>query len=155
MRSEDRGAPARGTGHLTSDAPAGDGDVEQTWEISVPAAASELASLRRWARQVLHERAAPGDVVDDIELATSELATNVIRHTGSDTVRVRVTRTWGAWILDVADAERAPTPAGRQLPPSDDPTGRGLYVVSSVMDRVDLVEVEGATVVRCTRLDSS
>ena len=94
-------------------------------------------------------------MVDDIELATSELATNVIRHTGSDTVRVRVTRTWGAWILDVADAERAPTPAGRQLPPSDDPTGRGLYVVSSVMDRVDLVEVEGATVVRCTRLDSS
>jgi len=130
-------------------------EVEETSTLSLPATAGELASVRRWARHFLEERGASDDLVDDIELAASELATNVVRHTGSDAIRLRIARNKTAWTLDVADAEDAPAPTEARLPPPDDPTGRGLYVVASVMDRVDIVTVDGAHVIRCTRLDGS
>lgn len=129
--------------------------VRETATLSVPASADELASVRRWARHFLEERGATGVMVDDIELAVSELATNVIRHTASDTIRLRIARSNRSWILDVGDADDAPAPASAQLPPADDPTGRGLFVVKSLMDRVEVVTVDGATVIRCTRADSS
>lgn len=139
------------TGH---DRRIGDG-VEETSALALPAAASELAAVRRWARRFLEERGAPEDVIDDVELAASELATNVVRHTDSGMLRLRIVRSRNAWILDVADAGHVPAPTEARLPPSDDPTGRGLYVVTSVMDRVEVVTVDGAQVIRCTRAETS
>lgn len=130
-------------------------DSEESSFLTVPAAATELASVRRWVRSVLASHDAPDDVVEDVELAVSELATNVVRHTDADTIRMRMQRNGGEWVLDVADAERVPEPADAELPPPDDPTGRGLYVVSSVMDRVEVVTVDDVTVIRCTRRDRS
>ena len=43
------------------------------------------------------------DLVEDFELAVSELATNVIRHTDAETISLVLTRASTEWVLDVAD----------------------------------------------------
>lgn len=99
----------------------------------------------------MQARGAAPDLVDDFELAVSELATNVLRHTDSDSIGVAVRRIGGDWVLDVADAERVPPLDSVELPAPSQITGRGLFVVISVMDNVGVATIDGTQVVRCIR----
>ena len=126
----------------------GDTDVLR---LARPASAEELGSIRAAVRGFMEAHGAAPDLVDDFELAVSELATNVLRHTASDSIGVVVQRCGDAWVLDVADAERVPPLDSVELPAPSQITGRGLFVVMSVMDDVGMATVEGAQVIRCVR----
>ncbi len=126
----------------------GDTDVLR---LTRPASADELGPIRAALRDFMEAHGAAPDLVDDFELAVSELATNVLRHTESDSLAVVVHRTGRDWVLDVADAERVPPLDSVELPSPSQITGRGLFVVVSVMDDVGVATVEGAQVVRCVR----
>jgi serine/threonine-protein kinase RsbW len=126
------------------------GDTE-VLRLTHPASADELGSIRSAVRDFLGARGAGPELVDDFELAVSELATNVLRHTDSESISVVVKRTDSEWVLDVADAERVPPLDTVELPAPTETTGRGLFVVMSVMDDVGVATVEGAQVVRCVR----
>jgi serine/threonine-protein kinase RsbW len=91
------------------------------------------------------------DVADDLELVVSELATNVIEHTTSPTLTIRVEKTPDAWVLDVADVDDLSILDHVELPDRSEVTGRGLFVVASLVDDVRIVDDGGRHAVRCTR----
>ncbi|GEM_PF-1122236 len=110
-----------------------------------------LEWLRRMVRTFMNSHRSPPDVIDDVELVVSELATNVIRHTDSDVLTVRLAVVAGRWIIDVADAEDLTVLDDVTLPPTDAPHGRGLYIAAELMDDITTVEIGGRCFVRCTR----
>lgn len=86
---------------------------------------ASVAAARRFATQVLP--ATTREVRDAVELMVSELATNCIRHTGS-AFDLTVTQARGAIRVEVTDRDGG-TPSVRS-PGPDEPTGRGLQIVS-------------------------
>lgn len=119
--------------------------------LSLPADARHLAWLRRCVRTFVQEHGSPPDVVDDLELVASELGTNVIRHTDSDTLGLRLTEADGRWILVVADADDLPDAPEVALPSPQAVGGRGLFIANELMDDVSIVSQGGRRVVRCIR----
>ncbi|MFJ6614000.1 ATP-binding protein [Streptomyces sp. NPDC091289] len=77
-----------------------------------------------------------GELVDDAELITSELATNVISHakgTG-DYFELGLRRRNGVLILEVADSYQWLMPELRK-PTDDETSGRGLLIVDALAER--------------------
>lgn len=126
------------------------GDVD-VLRVVLPASSDELGPIRASVREFMTGHDAAPDLVSDFELAVSELATNVIRHTEADTISLVLTRGSTEWVLDVADAERVPPLDSIRLPEPTQTTGRGLFVVMSLMDHVGVTTVDDAQVVRCVR----
>jgi anti-sigma regulatory factor (Ser/Thr protein kinase) len=142
------------------DAPAGQdpeqhaeqyGPEVQRAEIGVRASPAELRGLRHRVVEFARETGGDDDVVESLELAVSELATNVIQYTDADEIHVVVQCTPSRWILDVGDADDLELPADIPMPPASAAEGRGLYVTRSVMDTLTAVDVDGRRVVRCTK----
>lgn len=123
--------------------------------LTTPASADSLGSIRSGVADFLGGHGAGAAVIADFELAVSELATNVIRHTPASSISVMLSHEPGRWVLDVADADGVPPLESVELPEVTQITGRGLFVVKSVMDTVAVVEVGGAQVVRCVRFIST
>lgn len=130
------------------------GSSEVSLVVRMPVKESELRSLRDGVRSFLQERCADDEVVDDVELAVSELATNVIQHSTADSVSVVVRRVATGWQLDVHDADEVPALDDVKKPPSDSITGRGLFTVQSVMDEMSIEKLGDNTIIRCTRYDT-
>jgi serine/threonine-protein kinase RsbW len=120
--------------------------------IAVPASTSELSSLRHRVAAFARDTGGDDTVAESLELAVSELATNVIRHTAAAEIRVMVHRAPTRWVLDVTGADDLELPVEIPMPPRHPAAGRGLFVTQSVMDSVATVAVDGHRVVRCTKL---
>lgn len=119
-------------------------------DLQVLADAAELGRLRRGVVDWVRGKGGDRDASDALELAVSELATNVLQHTGAPEIHVSVMRTNDGWILDVASAEHLDLTDDVALPPVTERTGRGLFVVQSVMDSVSVLDVDDGRVVRAT-----
>jgi anti-sigma regulatory factor (Ser/Thr protein kinase) len=104
------------------------------WRISVPGVPAIVAVARRLVRAALQDSPRR----DDIELVTSELMTNAIRHTPSGeagslvSLRIRAREGWAR--VEVADLGSAtwglPRPAT-----AEDECGRGLGIIQMLADR--------------------
>jgi anti-sigma regulatory factor (Ser/Thr protein kinase) len=92
-------------------------------------------------------------IVADLELVTTELATNVIHHTDSDQITVAVQRVGDTWVIEVdgADALAVADTVPNVRPPDVEPTGRGLLIVYALTDSVELVERDGHRLIRCLK----
>jgi serine/threonine-protein kinase RsbW len=103
--------------------------------ISVPVA-------RHVVRSAIEGIGVTAECADDIEVALSEACTNVLLHTGPGTVYdVRVDLDDECCVLRVMDMGRWFDPGS---PPDDRPApdaeaGRGLPLMSSLVDRVEFV----------------
>jgi anti-sigma regulatory factor (Ser/Thr protein kinase) len=135
-----------------SDGPSNPGDGVKAVTVQVPARADALAGLRRTVREYIHSAGGERSIADDLELVTSELATNVIEHTSAPTITLTIERTTEAWVIQVDDvvdpfvlAEVIALPAVSQ------PTGRGLFVVQSLVDDLEVVETPTSRALRCRR----
>ena len=116
------------------------------------AVAGELAGLRRVVRSYVESAGGDGATVDDLELVVSELATNVIDHTTSPTISITIERTPDSWVIQVADVgDRFVLSNIAALPPTFERTGRGLFVVRSLVDDLEIVETPTSRVIRCSR----
>jgi anti-sigma regulatory factor (Ser/Thr protein kinase) len=120
-------------------------------EIDVPASSAALRSLRHRVVEFARDTGGDDDVVESLELAVSELATNVLQYTDADEIRVVVQCTPSRWILDVGDADDLELPADISMPPASAAEGRGLFVTRSVMDTLTAIDVDGRRIVRCTK----
>jgi len=118
-------------------------------EIRANADPSELSSLRHQVRQFVQDAGGSKDLATDLELVVSELATNVIEHTSSPTLTVSVWRTSSDWVVDVADVGDLSILDEVALPAMSQPTGRGLFVVSSIVDEIRIVELGVSYAIRC------
>ncbi|NND74187.1 MAG: ATP-binding protein [Ilumatobacter sp.] len=122
--------------------------------ITVSADTSQLASVRAHVRRIASTTGAPPALVSDFELAVTELATNVIRHADTDDLTVGFGRRPGAsdtWVLEVSQAPPAIDLGAVTAPRWSEPSGRGLAIVLTVMDAVDVVDVGGVRYVRCVK----
>ncbi|MGW3563762.1 ATP-binding protein [Streptomyces sp. NPDC000941] len=89
-----------------------------------------LAALCRWGLQ------ADSDVLHSIELATSELVTNAVKHADSTHVSVDVRLCGGLVRIDVCDASHELPRLN--LPGVVDENGRGLLIVAALAARHDV-----------------
>ena len=121
------------------------------FDLRAPADTAELSEIRRRVRAYVTDAGGGDDIADDLELVVSELATNVIEHTTSATLTIRFEKTLDAWILDVADVDDLSILDHVELPDRSEVTGRGLFVVASLVDDVRIVDDDGRHAVRCSR----
>jgi anti-sigma regulatory factor (Ser/Thr protein kinase) len=119
--------------------------------VIVVADVSQLGHLRAAVARLARQSGAPSDVSETFELVISELATNIIQHTTNKTVTIAFERTATDWQLLVSGADELVLSEPRGVPDPAELTGRGLFIVEAVMDRVELVMVEGAPHVRCIK----
>jgi anti-sigma regulatory factor (Ser/Thr protein kinase) len=85
-----------------------------------------VAAARRFATEVLADL--PRELLQAVELMVSELATNSIRHANSS-FRVQIERRPAVVRVEVSDSAGDVMPRLRS-PSPDQPTGRGLRIVS-------------------------
>lgn len=117
--------------------------------MTVQTNAAELSLVRARVSQQARQVGACQQDVDDVELAVSELATNVIRHTTACQFTIALGRAQGSLVLDVSNADHL-TDLHTRLPAENDaPSGRGLAIVDAVMDAIHLVVVDGSQHIRC------
>jgi serine/threonine-protein kinase RsbW len=118
-------------------------------ELEIPADLERLRDAREWADEVAREFGLDEEDCFQVKLATSEAVTNAIIHgSGSDGDAVRLAARVSGDMLVFEVADR-----GREEP-SADPVerlaegGRGLELVSMVMDEVQLVRRGGGGLLR-------
>ena len=109
--------------------------TEQRAFSNTPAA---VARARRFVALQLAD--VPKDVVDEVEIMVSELATNCVRHTVTD-FTVSVERTEHELLVEVTDSGGG-MPTVRRPEPSE-PSGRGLRIVQELADSFGVRELRG------------
>ncbi len=119
-------------------------------DLHAPADTAELSDIRRQVRAYVAEAGGDDDIADDLELVVSELATNVIEHTSSPTLTIRVEKTLDDWVLDVADVDDLSILDHVELPDRGEVTGRGLFVVASLVDDLRIVDDGDRLALRCS-----
>ena len=122
--------------------------------LTVPSDTSQIAALRRDVASIAGDGGADNALIGDLELAISELATNVVQHSDAHTISVVVRRDADRWTLEVDDAEGIDTHASHSLPAPEALSGRGLFIVHAVMDEVELIDDDGQRRLRCSKLVS-
>ena len=135
---------------MSSNGTQADQGIPRLW-LHVPAETSELSGIRRSVREYISSSGGDAELADDLELVVSELATNVLEHTNSQTLTIVLERTGDDWVLDVADVDDLGILDDVSLPDQDQVAGRGLFVVASLVDDLRIVEDGGRCALRCRR----
>ena len=122
--------------------PADDGELR----LRVPAEPEALQQVRRRLRRWLEWADAPGDVRDDVVVATSEAVSNSVRHAyGPSSAWIEIEAT-----LDDGEVEVVVRDRGRWRPPRGE-GGRGIDLMQACMASVDIEHGPDGTVVRMRR----
>jgi serine/threonine-protein kinase RsbW len=122
-------------------------------ELTLPLRSSHLSSARERARDFLAGHGVHRLCVEDVLLALTEATANAAQHSGAEVVEVGLEFLEGHVRLTVADRGRGFDFAGidlSQRPGLLRTGGRGLYLMSCVMDSVE-VEVSTGTTVTMTK----
>lgn len=107
-----------------------------------------LAEVRHVVARIAAGTELSAQRAQDLVLAASELAANSVRH-GGGAGEARIWQQDGALLCEVSDAGRMDSPlTGREQPSSDQPSGRGLWLVNQLCDLVQIRSDECRTVVR-------
>lgn len=119
-------------------------------ELTMPADTSALGGIRLQLAMDAADSGADLDVVEELVLVASELASNVIRHTDDADMTIRLWTVRGGWILDVSGADSMDhLPGAAGMPDAMQQGGRGLVIVRAMMDAVELLDDGGRRWVRC------
>jgi anti-sigma regulatory factor (Ser/Thr protein kinase) len=107
------------------------------WYLTCRNSPEEIGRARRWTRDVL--RGQP--LADDAALIVSELGTNALLHSASGrqagTFRITLALTADALTISVTD-QGSPTAPRMERPGSEATHGRGLGMVSTLADRIEI-----------------
>ncbi len=127
------------------------GRFEKDRQMTVDSDVANLGRLRAHVASVAHDTGASADIVEQLQLVVSELATNAMQYNDADTLTVTVTGDGSSWTIDVSNADGLADIGAPALPDPSALSGRGLFLVDAVMDRVELVDVDGRLHVRCVK----
>ncbi len=120
----------------------------------VPPEPSHLLRARERLRDYLRQYCTDGDVIDDIVICVEEACTNAIRHGGSpDDIEIALHFTHTKLVATVKDRGRGFDVASFDPKVAPNPTsdhGRGLFIIASLMDDLDL-SLDGGLEVRMAR----
>ncbi len=124
--------------------------------LVVPAKLTCLAQVREFVRGHARALGFPDHDLGEIDLAVTEAVSNVVRHAyGGDEsgrVEMEVAADEEAFTVVIRDTGR-PMPAEVAKPDLDNPSagGYGIYLIETVMDRVERLRGPGGNELRLTR----
>jgi GAF domain-containing protein/anti-sigma regulatory factor (Ser/Thr protein kinase) len=121
--------------------------AEETLSLRVAARPEELAAIRRLLRGWLADAGADARAIEAVLLATGEACTNAIEHAygpGERTFELEGARDGDDVVLIIRDH-------GRWRPPRGQNRGRGLGLMETFMDEVEVTPGETGTAVRMRR----
>ncbi|MGB3735281.1 MAG: ATP-binding protein [Ilumatobacter sp.] len=124
---------------------------ERDRQLTVSAEFKNLGRLREHVATAAHETGASDDIVEQLQLVVSELATNAMQYNDADMLTVSVRGDDSSWTIEVSNADGLAEIDAPALPNPDVLAGRGLFLVDAVMDRVELVDIDGRLHVRCVK----
>jgi len=120
--------------------------------ITVGTDLEHLSILRSHVVCAARDFGADDDTIGDFELVVSELATNVMQHTKAEELTIAFQRSEDTWVLDVSDAHEL-ADFGTLVPAAaDEIDGRGLFIVRTLMDSVEIVTHDERQLVRCKKI---
>jgi anti-sigma regulatory factor (Ser/Thr protein kinase) len=102
--------------------------MQEPAEIVVPVQAESIKTARDWVEDVLERWGQDAYVA---KVVVSELVTNVLRHTGSTTTRVRLVQADKGTVVEVFDSSDVLPVAGSAELLSED--GRGLAMLGALV----------------------
>ncbi len=109
---------------------------------TVDAEVSQLSRLRELVASAARETGASADIVDQLELVVSELATNAMQYDDGESLTVEIESDGSGWTLVVSNADGIVDLDALTLPDPTELSGRGLFLVGKIMDRIELVDIE-------------
>ena len=121
--------------------------ADEQFELTIAARAEELAAIRRLLRGWLADNGAEPRAIEAVLLASGEACTNAIEHAygpGEQAFQLIGRR-------DGDDVELVIRDRGRWRPPRGQNRGRGLGLMETFMDTVEVVPGESGTEVRMRR----
>lgn len=99
--------------------------------VVVPATPGSVARSRHWVLEQARGAGATRDALNAIELVTSEVVTNAVRHAdGTGSVAILVRLRSGDVTVEVTDGD--PRPPAPQSDRAGLPGGHGLHIVEAV-----------------------
>ena len=114
---------------------------------------AEVASGRDAVHEFLVQHGCAAEQAADLKLVASELLSNAVQHGTSEEISVVVRAFADRWELEVSDAGGLDELRIVDEVPPTSPAGRGLFIVRSVCDRLELVGDGVGRSVRCTVLE--
>lgn len=121
-----------------------------------PRATSQLGDIRRFVRSWFEQHQVPPTIIDDFELAVSELATNATQHGAGVSIDIVLAvndQSISAVVAAQTDhAAQIGSVESWHIAPASAVDGRGLGIVAAVMDVVEFSSDAGQAVFRCRRL---
>lgn len=127
------------------------GDPRISLGLLLPRDAESVPVVRHLCEQLVASLGASVDAVSSIALALSEACSNVIRHapSGADyRIDVQVGGDCCEIVVSYADTGFDPRPAGAELVDPTSESGRGLFLMRSLVDELDFAFDPGRTRVR-------
>lgn len=133
---------------------ADDADAEPSPPLSLlgaqyfPTIVSSLRGVRSFVRALAEPEFSDVTRLSDIELATSEIATNAIEHGTGTELFVSARSSQQQFVVEI-------TSFGNSLewkldrPPLDQLSGRGLLIASTLANSMEIVNGPGTVVVKC------
>jgi len=127
--------------------------------ITIPSSQEYLNDVDVFIEGILRGYGADESVIADIAISVSELVNNAICHgnksSGEKTVKVRIARNGKEINITITDQGEGFDPEQIQDPLADEnllkEAGRGIFIVRSLMDRVQIAEDNGGTAVTITK----
>jgi anti-sigma regulatory factor (Ser/Thr protein kinase) len=132
-------APSGQTTSMVSAVRTGAERADDEIVVALPDDATAPGQARAAVRDILL-RWNLADLLDDAELAVSELVTNAVRH-GLPPVSLRVCQRPDSIRIDVSDMRPATASIGLPVSRDDDESGRGRSIVDAVSDQSGTDEV--------------
>jgi serine/threonine-protein kinase RsbW len=124
--------------------------------VCLPREAETVSLIRAVVTDALRTIGVTSGCIDDVRLALSEAATNVVQHASDDDeYEVRVEIDDDQLSISVSNAGSSEIDADALagvLPDEDSPTGRGVAIMRAVMDHVSFTsEPEAGTIVHLVK----
>ncbi|UCE24918.1 MAG: ATP-binding protein [Candidatus Zixiibacteriota bacterium] len=127
--------------------------------ITIPSSQEYLTDVDVFIEGILRGYGADESVIADVAISVSELVNNAILHgnRSSDvkTVKVTIARNSKDISITVVDEGQGFNPDDIEDPLADEnllkEAGRGIFIVRSLMDDVDIYEDNGGTAIKITK----
>lgn len=121
-------------------------------QLTLPSSLDSIRKARAFVRSFA-AAASPAEswakLVDDLQLAVSELVTNGVEHGNGSDITVSLASTPGRVLLEVTSGSGGPSPRYGEYS-NESRTGRGLLIVRSLSTTTELSTRDGVVTISCT-----
>lgn len=127
--------------------------------ITIPSSQEYLTDVDVFIEGILRGYGADESVIADVAISVSELVNNAICHgnqsSENKTVKVTIARNGKSISITIIDEGQGFDPENIDDPLADEnllkEAGRGIFIVRSLMDNVDIYEDNGGTAIKITK----